>query len=864
MNASAGETIRKGCIGILVAMLSQTLAAAPSPADGDRTLIAVFPREFPPIYTVTENGLPSGFGIEFVEEVAKHAHLRIEYRPVENWVEAMTQLAEGKADLIPNEGITEARGKLFEFTVPIESVPLSLFVRGERRDLTGLDDFAGRRVGVVRSNYGVTLMEQHPEIRTRTFRSLGDLFEALIDGRIDGAVYPTPIFQTYAKRRGAHEQIRTVGAPLAVLQRAIAVHRDDAALVDRLNEAIGQVLASPGYPDLYRRWHPVPVPFWNTQRVLLALLSMLALAVIAWYLHRVRLLRRMNRKLTGLNTFNRAVLAAALEGIVTVDADGHICSVNATGEQIFRETEQALLGRPFTDLVSGSEGEALAESFSKYRSATEEHRHWDVRHLWEISIKRADGELVPVRVGIAPMDVEGELNFVCTLHDESRARQAELRAEHLTTHDPLTGLLNQTGAQLVLDAVIRHDRPARLACICAGLVRLGHINGVYGRRFGDEMLMKVAMCLRHVTGIEDPGRQIARVGGGRFLVILPGVGIDGARATARALAEDLGHVQVSGGEGGATVHPDAQIGVACYPEHGASANELMYHADVALARAHENPAESPHVFDATERAEQSVFEHTLQSVRSAINDNRLELHYQPIRHIASGRVTHYEALLRMRDAAGEVIMPAQVIPVAERFGLIGRIDYRVLQLVLGRLEELRPTHPDIAVAVNWSAVHLRDAQLLDRLKADLAAHRHVAANVIIEITETAALQNFTYARDFMEDLKALGCRFALDDFGVGFTSFAQLRTLPVDLVKIDGMFVRDLCRNTEDQTLVRALTDVTHSLGKKVVAEFVEDRAIYELLRQYGVDYAQGYHIGRPGPDLALDHTVSPRPLRSS
>jgi EAL domain-containing protein (putative c-di-GMP-specific phosphodiesterase class I) len=209
-------------------------------------------------------------------------------------------------------------------------------------------------------------------------------------------------------------------------------------------------------------------------------------------------------------------------------------------------------------------------------------------------------------------------------------------------------------------------------------------------------------------------------------------------------------------------------------------------------------------------------------------------------------VHHYEVLVRMREPDGTLVPPTKFIPIAERFGVIDRIDYQVLEMAIDYLRRLGGTRPDICLAVNLSGVHVGDTRLLAWLRKRLEEGAVDGARLIFEITETAAVEDLQQARVLMDSLRALGCRFALDDFGIGFTSFIHLRALPVDLIKIDGSFIRDLDTSPEDQALVQAITKVAKAYHKEVVAECVENERVLALLRRYEVDYAQGFHIGRP------------------
>ena len=833
-------------------------AHAQDKQDG-RPLIAVFPHKFPPIYTVSQNGLPTGFGIELMEEVAREAGLQIEYRSTPTWFDAMKALAEGRADLIPDMGITPDRMKEFDFSRPTHSIPISLFVRSDNKDIHSLDDLRGRVTGVVRTNIGIAILSMHPDVIEKEYLSLNDLYVALLMGEVEAAIYPEPNFIMLMVDLGTQGRIKTVGKPITVVHRGIAVRKGNTALLEKINPAITVVLQSPPYQQMLQRWFPGPPSFWNSKRVALLLALMLLLMAVAWQMNRVRILRHMNKSLAEANTFSNAILDAASEGIISVDAQGNVVSVNDACENMFGMAEQELVGRSLHWLISGPDAKSLADSIRFYRDASPAERIWDNQRIWECAARRSDGDLFPVRLGVAPMEIDGKLNFVCTLIDETRARRAEIRAEQLLNHDPLTGLLNLHGIREALDKIIFNRTSPRLACLCVGMRRLTYINGVYGRRVGDQLLIQAASIIQETAvRSEEHIELIGRTGGERFFVVISYNTPDSVVQLAENIARQFNEFHVSYGDRGETIQADAHIGIAYYPEHGNSTEELIYHTEVAFHYAREMKLETIHVFNQKEKIEQSDAEHALQRILSALKDNRVVLHFQPIKHIASGAINHYEALVRLREPDGTLVMPADIIPPAERFGLITRLDYRVMELIMSSLPPLQEQHPDLSIAANLSASHLGNSNLFAWLK-ELFKNQPVAAtSMIFEITESAALQNIVNIKKFMHELKELGCKFSLDDFGVGFTSFAQLRDLPVDIVKIDGTFVRDLCHNEEDKTLVKALTEVAHSLGKQVVAEFVEDEATLDLLRTYGVDYAQGYFIGKPSREIrgviAVDH----------
>ena len=235
-------------------------------------------------------------------------------------------------------------------------------------------------------------------------------------------------------------------------------------------------------------------------------------------------------------------------------------------------------------------------------------------------------------------------------------------------------------------------------------------------------------------------------------------------------------------------------------------------------------------------------------IRDALDEERLVLQAQPIMDLHTGEIHQYEMLLRMRDPLGELIPPAAFLPVAERYDLIGAIDKWVVRKAIEMLGEELARKNRLVFEVNISGASTGDPELLALIERELVANGVEPQQIIFEITETTAVSNIPQAQEFAGQLNALGCRFALDDFGAAFASFYYLKHLPFDYLKIDGEFVRSCVNNQTDQLVIQAVVDIARGLGKKTVAEMVGDQETLDLLRRMGVDHAQGYHVGRPAP----------------
>jgi EAL domain-containing protein (putative c-di-GMP-specific phosphodiesterase class I) len=299
------------------------------------------------------------------------------------------------------------------------------------------------------------------------------------------------------------------------------------------------------------------------------------------------------------------------------------------------------------------------------------------------------------------------------------------------------------------------------------------------------------------------------------------------------------------------IHISASIGIAFFPTQGYIASDLLAKADAAMYTAKNKGRSQYHIFseDDDELWNMQAKIHWEERIRWALEHNRLVLHFQPVADLYTQDITHYEVLLRMRGRDDELISPPAFIDTAERFGLIRDIDRWVLRNAIKEQARRRDEGEVVTLAVNISGRHFGNSELMLLVKESMENYKTDPRNLIFEVTETAAVENLSQAREFIDSLRSLGCRFALDDFGIGFSSFHYLRNLPVDFVKIDGSFVRNLHHNAEDKIFVKAMVDLATGLGITCIAEFVENGEIVAVLKELGVELGQGYHIARPHAD---------------
>jgi diguanylate cyclase (GGDEF)-like protein/PAS domain S-box-containing protein len=475
------------------------------------------------------------------------------------------------------------------------------------------------------------------------------------------------------------------------------------------------------------------------------------------------------------------------------------------------------------------------------QSVTVEKRflHTDGHELW-----------VLVSCTPVPTDDGGEGEYaVAQIVDISERRRFEKQLRHLADHDALTGLYNRHRFESELERVVSeaHRYGRRAALLMLDLDGFKHVNDRFGHPIGDELVSRIGGLLRATVRATD---VVARLGGDEFAIILQEAGekeavtvaeniLDAIRRRGVVMSE-LRHARVT-----------TSVGITTFDQYSQlTGEELIVEADIAMydAKAAGRNRHASYDRSVNRREIDSKHHAWLDRLRSAVENDLFVLFAQEITDISGSGTTQFELLLRMRDEFGDLIPPGAFLYNAERFDLMGEIDRWVLRNAVKLLHDHHAAGNDISLAVNLSGKTMNDVALPADLAAMLAEHPIPEGRLIIEVTETAAIVNIDRARELARELRQMGCRFALDDFGAGFASFYYLKHLAFDYLKIDGEFIKKLTTTPTDQLVVRAVVEIAKGLGTETVAEFVGDAETLDMLRGLGVDYGQGFYLGRPGP----------------
>lgn len=538
-----------------------------------------------------------------------------------------------------------------------------------------------------------------------------------------------------------------------------------------------------------------------------------------------------------------AIMEATPDLVGMADTDGQLIYVNRAG--------RAMLGLPEGGDVAGR---AIGLDHPSWAWRIIQDEAWPEAAragVWrgETAIVTNTGEEIPVlQTIIAHRSADGEIAYYSTImRDITEQKQLEARLRHLAQHDDLTNLPNRRRfhEELASRLTEAHERGTVGSVLLLDLDGFKDVNDTFGHGAGDRLLSSLALLLQeHVRETE----LVARLGGDEFALLLPdasaGEAEDIAQRIITALTE---HTLLLDGR---PVRAMASIGIACYPLHGTTIDEVIANADAAMYEAKAKGRNAWATYRPSEDGKALADERLMwdRRIRRALAEDRFVLECQPIFALEDGQVCQVELLLRLLGERGELIPPTKFIGIAETQGLIHAIDRWVVQRAIQLIAQRQAGVPGVVVAVNLSAKAFSDPDLLPIIVAEFDRSGADPRHIVFEITETAVIADIRQARNFIEELSDLGCRFSIDDFGTGFSSYTVLRQLPVHFLKLDRSLVSNVATDPVDRAFVAAMTDIAHQLGQQVIAEGVSDAETLAQLQALGIDGAQGFYLGRPEP----------------
>ena len=552
-------------------------------------------------------------------------------------------------------------------------------------------------------------------------------------------------------------------------------------------------------------------------------------------------------------------LSSIGDGVITTDPQGKTRYLNRVAEQLTGWSNDMAQGQDIQDTLSlldehtGQAPEHVAIKCLRLRQAIGMSTH--------TLLLTREGRRIAIEESAAPIwSRDGDiLGAVVVFRDVSHERKLSQQLSWHATHDTLTGLINRREFEhLVAGALHTAKEDGHVhALLYLDLDQFKVINDTCGHGAGDVLLQLLAKMLQAQMRDSD---ILARLGGDELGVLLPHCPLDHARVIGEQLRQSIRDFRFAWDS--RSFELGVSIGMVEISQDSKSMSELLSAADQACYLAKEQGRNRIHVYQESDvmLAQRHGEMLWISRLNEAFAHDYFRLYAMPIVHLHDSQEHHDEVLIRIRNSKGDLILPGAFIPAAERYDMMLSIDRWVIRAVCAHIESVRDSLPPIEAmaesrrrapalySVNLSGMSLADAGLHDYITEQFVQFAIAPEQLCFEITETAVIANLPKAQVFMHQLKAMGCRFSLDDFGSGFSSFGYLKALPVDYLKIDGVFVRDIASNAINRAMVKAINEVGHVMGLKTVAEYVEDEATLAVIRELGIDYAQGYAVGSLRP----------------
>ena len=556
------------------------------------------------------------------------------------------------------------------------------------------------------------------------------------------------------------------------------------------------------------------------------------------------------RALRALSRYEQ-IISSTADLMAFVDQSCNYQAVNDAFLRAYDKSRGDIVGRSMRDVHGEEVSDAqMKEALDRCLAGAEAH-YQDWFDFPAIGRRFMDVAFYPYHDRLGK-----DSGVVVSWRDLTETHTLSEKLSYQASHDALTGLVNRREFEQRLRQLIEMARTEHTehALCYLDLDQFKVINDTCGHVAGDELLRQLGMVLPEQV---RKGDTLARLGGDEFGVLMEGCSITQATRVANALLEAIRNLHFHWED--KTFNIGVSIGVVPINETSESITAVLSTADSACYAAKDAGRNQIHVYreDDVKVAERQGEMQWVARIQRALDDDRFELYAQPILPVLSqsSAPVHYEILLRMQDEQGQIVMPGAFLSAVERYNLSARLDNWVIRNAF----EWLVRHPEFRekldlISINLSGHSLGDGQLMGYIIEQFKDGRIPPEKICMEIIETAAITNLTNATRFIKLLKEWGCRFALDDFGSGLSSFAYLKNLPVDYLKIDGLFVKDILDDAIDYAMVKSINEIGHVMGKRTVAEFVDSEAILSSLRVIGVDYAQGYAVGEPRP---IDHLLN-------
>lgn len=540
------------------------------------------------------------------------------------------------------------------------------------------------------------------------------------------------------------------------------------------------------------------------------------------------------------------------DGVIIVDNALNVVFMNAAAEHLCACPRYEIQGQPMHQLMLLIDAETRQTIELPMQACLDQARTIKINKHTLLLDRSRQEHAIEISCAPYPSDAS-QAGILVLLRDQSETQHLAQQINHHLAHDALTGLINRPRFESELARTQDNMQTYGVEhCLCyLDVHQFKLINNQAGHVIGNQILKQFAELLRGCVRSID---TVARISGDEFALLLLNQSPQQAKLIIQGLLDEIADFSFSAHK--SDFEFALATGIVAITQHSPEPAQLLTHAELACGSAKKHGVNQIYIFshDDYELTRQHSEIMRAGGIKDALQENRFSLYCQPIvaLPVSDDSVQHYELLLRLNDRSGNVLLPASFIPAAEQFGLMAQLDRWVIATAFSSYHAIFGNDSGVHIAINLSGHSLNDEDLFAYVEAQFQTHNLEPALVCFEITETAAISNLGGASELIKQLKTLGCRFALDDFGSGLSSFAYLKNLPVDYLKIDGSFIIDMSNGSVDNAMVEVINQLGHLLGIRTIAECAESDEVVDQLSKLGVDYVQGHAMGSPVPLAGL------------
>ncbi len=800
-------------------------------------------RDFAPYEWIDSNGKYVGLSADYLAQVGQRLGVKLDILKTQSWAQTLEMAQRGELDMLVNANKTPEREHYLLFTEAYLQTPAIIISDNNSGFISTLERLAGKRVTVEKGYFmGELLKHDHPEIQLVPANNVHEALTLLSRNKADAYVGDAASANYTIKQEGMLNLSFSGNTPYKSSHR-MAVIKANPELASLLDKVLGSMSATEKNA-IQNRWmslkHETGV---KTETVLLyAAAALLLLSLIAFWNMRLRREISYRKKVEQDQRMAASVFASAQECILICDAQRAIIDTNPAFTRITGYSHNQALGQQPDEMLKSGLHDALF--YKTIWNTVAEQGYWS----GEVWSRKQGGELFAEWLTMAAVaDKRGEItHYISTSSDITQLKEHERKLERIAHYDPLTGVPNRI---LLADRMhLAFAQTRRDHCLMAvGYLDLDGfkpVNDKFGHEAGDQLLIEIARRIQHTLREAD---TLARLGGDEFVFLLLGLErVEDCETTLHRLLEVISKPVMLKDQ---AISVSASIGISIFPEDNTDPDTLLRHADQAMYQAKQSGKNCFQIYDAKLDRQLHAHREALNRFEQALNNEEFELFFQPKVDMQQGVVFGAEALIRWRHPERGLVMPCEFLPLIENNEFAVKLDSWVIDKALQHIEAWQRSGLQIQISVNVSARSLQTEDFV--LQLYYAFERHPAAKPAyfqLEILETEALSDLSLTSQVIKDCQALGVQFALDDFGTGYSSLSYLKHLPVETLKIDLSFVRDMLDDEDDLAIVQGVIGLAESFRREVIAEGVESIAHGIALLQMGCYQAQGYGIAKPMP----------------